>query len=268
MGFWKKAIQFVAAGIVLVVGFLFSLSPALAKATQDQIKKPSTQEVIPPATTSQTKEEPAKEVTLDQVVTQLSKSPHFQELYKLMEEKYPSDEEAFHLALDLGIRGRARLNDEMLAKWAGVKAKMLDQFKKEEVAMCAAVARENPDSSQLMKSIAHIAPKDLNAYWAIYLKAAEAELDGDKIVLLDHKEMGHAWNGFLHPLPKETSLRVKSFIQREKKSEEDACWIGKTLFAILTTMNVPQKEVLIRTLAVAPVGKVLPPGLKNSVSGK
>ena len=207
-------------------------------------------------------------MTLDQVVTQLSKSPHFQELYTLMEEKYPSKEEAFHLALELGIRGRARLNDEMLATWAGVKAKMLDQFEKAEVVTCAAVARENPDSSQLMKSVAHIAPKDLNAYWAIYLKAAEAELDGDKIVVLDHKEMGHAWKEFLHPLPKETSSRVKSFIQREEKSEEDACWVGKTLFAILTTMNVPQKEVLIRTLAVAPVGKVLPPGLKNGVSGK
>ena len=261
MASWKNATRFFAARILLVVGVLFSLSPALAEATQDTNKKQSTpRQVTPPVASSQTKKEPAQEVTLDQVVTHLSKSPNFQELYKRMEEKYPSDEEAFHLALELGIRGRARLNDEMLTKWAGVKAKMLDQFKKDEVTTCAAVARENPDSSQLMKSVANIAPKDLNAYWAICLKGAEAELDGDKIVPLDHKEMGHAWKEFLHPLPKETASRVKSFIQKEENTEEDACWLGKTLFAILTTMNVPQKEVLIRTLAVAPVGKVLPPG--------
>ena len=264
MGFWKKTIRFFAAGNLVIVGLLFFLPPAQAQAAHDNEKDPSTQQKgTPPVATK-----PAKEVTLDQVVTQLSKSPHFQDLYKLMEDKYPSNEEAFTFALELGIRGRARLNDEMLAKWAGVKAKMLDQFKKDEVTTCAAVARENPDFLQLMKSVAHIAPKELNAYWAIYLKAAEAELDGDKIVLLDHKEMGYAWNEFLYPLPEETSSRVKTFIQKEQKSEEDACWVGKTLFAILTTMNVPQKEILIRTLAVAPVGQVLPPGLKNDVSGK
>ena len=44
---WKKAIRFLATGIVLVVGFLFSLSPALAEATPDKNKKQSTQEVAP-----------------------------------------------------------------------------------------------------------------------------------------------------------------------------------------------------------------------------
>ena len=264
MGVWKKTNWFFAAGSLLIVALLFVLPPAQGQAAHDTKEDPSTQQ----KGTSSSAKEPAKEVTLEQVVTQLSKSPHFQELYTLMEDKYPSDEEAFTFALELGIRGRARLNDEMLAKWAGVKSKMLNQFKKEEVATCAAVARENPDFSQLMKSVTEMAQKNLDVYWAIYLKAAEAELDGDKIVLLDHKEMGYAWNEFLAPLPEETSSRVKSFIQKKQKSEEDTCWVGKTLFAIVTTMNVPQKEVLIRTLAVAPVGQVLPPALKNGVSGK
>ena len=259
---WKKTIWCFAAGNLLIGGFLFFSSPERVEAGHDNKKNPSTQERgTPPAA-----KEPAKEVTLDQVVAHLSKSPHFQELYTLMEEKYPSDEEAFTFALELGIRGRARLNDEMLAKWAGVKAKMLDQFKKEEEATCAAVARENPDSSQLLKSVTHMAQKHMDVYWAIYLKAAEAELDGDKIILLDHKEMGNAWRGFLSPLPEETSSRVQSFLQKKEKSDEDACWVGKTLFAILTTMNVPQKEILIRTLAVAPVGQVLPHGLNNDIS--
>ena len=265
MGGGKTTIWFFIARNLLIGGLLLFLPPALAEASHDIEKDSSTQEkrILPAGT------EPAQEVTLDQVVMHLSKSAHFQELYQLMEEKYPSDEEAFALALELGIRGRARLNDEMLAKWAGVKSKMLDHFKEEEVAACAAVARENPDTSQLVKSVSHIAAKHMDVYWGIYLEAAEAELDGDKIVILDHKEMRSAWNEFLSPLPEETSSRMKSFIQKKEKSEEEACWVGKTLFAILTTMNVPQKEILIRTLAIAPVGQVLPHhGLKNEISGK
>ena len=268
MGFWRTNFRLCVIGIALLTGFLFSYFPVHAKASTEQKKEQSTtSKAVPKTSTSKKKEQSPKKVPLDQVVKQLSEAPHFQELYKMIKEKYPSQEEAFTLALELGIRGRARLDDGMLAVWAGVKAKILDQFEEAEVATCAAVARENQNASQLMKSVAHINPKDLDAYWAIYLKAAEAELKGNKIVLLDNRAMGHAWNEFLHPLPKETSSRLKALITKKKQSEEETCWVGKTLFGIVTTMNVSQKEVLIRTLAVAPVGKVLPPGLKNRLSG-
>ena len=258
MGFWRTNFWPCVIGIALLAGFLFPYFSVHAKASTEQTKEESTpSKAVPKTSTSEKKEPSPKKVSLGQVVKQLSEAPHFQELYKMMEGKYPSKVEAFHLALELGIRGRARLDDGMLAVWAGVKAKILDQFEEADVATCAAVARENPDASQLLKSVAHIDPKDLDAYWAIYLKAAEAELKGNKIVLLDHKEMGHAWNEFLHPLPKETSSRLKALIKKEEKSDEETCWVGKTLFGIVTTMNVSQKEVLIRTLAIAPEGKVL-----------
>ena len=268
MRMWKKCYRPCVIGIALLASFLFPCFSAHAKTSAEQKKKQSTpSKVVPKTSTSKKTVQSPEKVSLDHVIKQLSEAPHFQELYNMMKEKYPSKEEAFTLALELGIRGRARLDDEMLAIWAAVKAKILNEFKEPEVGTCAAVARENADAAQLLKSMAPLDPKDLDAYWAIYLKAAEAELKGNKIVLLDNKEMGHAWNEFLHPLPQKTSSRIKALIKKEEKSEEDSCWVGKTLFGIVTTMNVPQKKVLIRTLAVAPVGKVLPPGLKNRLFG-
>ena len=73
MGGSKTTIWFFIARNLLIGGFLLFLPPALAEASHDSEKDSSTTEkgILPAGT------EPAQEVTLDQVVMHLSKSPHF-----------------------------------------------------------------------------------------------------------------------------------------------------------------------------------------------
>ena len=173
----------------------------------------------------------------------LSESP----AYLALEADVPA-ERIDEFRADLRARGLQRLPADAARAYFKAIGEMLDRV---DTSACAAIARGTVSADAMRNAFSYIPPSDIDAFLQARTDALLAEAEGSPVAELSPDAIDVASGQFVATLDRDAAARYARLNEADALSDEDLCWMVRTVYAGVARLDEPYATVWAQTLAAA-----------------
>lgn len=148
---------------------------------------------------------------------------------------------------ELAVKGMPRLGDAALLERTVLLSGTLSGL---DEPTCGAIVVGRYTAAQQERAIANLAPAAVESWLDLEVEAARAELLATPEPPVDPRAVQDAMIALFQRVPKSDVERLRDGLValREAKPEE-ACWVGRTIYAQAAVLGEPHDKVIARMLA-------------------
>jgi hypothetical protein len=173
--------------------------------------------------------------------------------------KEVSDEQAGQIGADLSRQGMRRLDNALLERRMVIMTKLLNKM---DDRTCAQVVKGGSTMQSqsakdgLINQMAQLDEAEINDWWQMTAEAVKSELQNAPTPKLDSKQVTTALQTLVQKLPEKDSDRFVTILQSldpvkptaQPFSDQEVCWVGRTLYKEAQTLAPAQKQAVARAL--------------------